>query len=350
MADEKSEGAAEQKEQITIKIPKLKMPKNLWMISTFVLLAFTLVLIAYPQLFGGMRTTGQTAAVGGLTEQQAADKAVDYINNNLVQGGEATFVSSEDFTTSMYKVTTKYQGNTIDVYITKDGKWLFISNPYDTTKTATTTQPQASTFDAPDKETPNVKFFVMTFCPYGNQAEDGLGPALELLGDSVEWEPHYVIYSDYASGYPDYCLDEENKYCSMHGIQELNQGVRELCVFKYDKDKWWDFVNKVNEECSSNDADTCWEPIAEEVGIDVQTIKDCEANEAIGMLEAELQLNEEFGVSGSPSVFINDESYSGGRTPEAFKQGICSGFVTEPDSCSDTLEGGDAAAPSGGCG
>lgn len=344
MADEKSE----EKEQITIKIPKFSMPKNPWMISTFVLLALTLFLVAFPQLFGGAQTTGQITAVGGLTAQQAADKAVDYINDNLIQGGEATFVSSEDFTGNMYKVTTEYQGNNIDVYITKDGKWLFVSSPYDTTRTVTTTQPQqASAFDAPDSEIPNVKFFVMTFCPFGNQAEDGLGPALELLGNSVEWEPHYVIYSDYASGYPDYCLDEENKYCSMHGIQELNQGVRELCVFKYEKDKWWDFVYGVNEDCSSNDVDTCWESIAEEVGLDVQKIKDCEANEAIEMLEVEVQLNEEYGVSGSPTVFINDERYSGGRTPEEFKQGICSGFVTKPEECSETLEGG-ASAPSGG--
>jgi len=184
----------------------------------------------------------------------------------------------------------------------------------------------------------------MSFCPFGNQAEEGLKPVFELLGDKVEWEPHYVIYSSYGTGYPDYCLDREEKYCSMHGIQELNQGVRELCVWKYQPELWWDFVLEVNGQCDSTDADECWEPIAEEVGVDVEKIKTCQEDEAMDLLEIESQLNEQFDVQGSPTVFVNDELYTGGRTPEAYKQGVCSGFVAEPSECSETLESGEAVA------
>lgn len=319
------------KKKIIIKIP------NPWALSTIFLILLLCILF-----FTGSDITGRIIS-RVLTKEQAGERAINYINNNLVQPGtSASLISVEDLG-FVYKVLTFYQGDKIPVYITKDGTWLFLQG-FDITATKIIQK-----FDAPDREKPNVKFFVMSFCPYGNIAEKGLAPVFDLLGDKVEWEPHYVIYSNYATGYPEYCLDKENKYCSMHGIQELNQDIRELCVWKYYPHKlWWDFVLRVNEKCNSRNADTCWEPIAEEVGIDVEKIKNCQKNEAISLLEEELRLNEEYGVRGSPTVFINNKLYEGSRSPEAYKQAICSGFITQPPECLQTLstEGGSA---SGGC-
>lgn len=154
MADENTE----RKKAITIQLPS--MPKiNPWIITTIVLLVVCLVLVVQPGIFG-LGVTGQATAVGGdgtvvggLTADQAGNKAVEYINNNLIQDGEATFVSVEEFTSGVYKVTTKYQGNDIDIYITKDGKWLFVSAPFDTTEeipTTTTTQPEELNIDEED--------------------------------------------------------------------------------------------------------------------------------------------------------------------------------------------------------
>lgn len=199
-------------------------------------------------------------------------------------------------------------------------------------------------------EKPNVKFFTMAYCPYGNQAESGLEPVYRSLGDKVDWEPHYVIYSNYGSGYPAYCLDEESKYCSMHGVQELNEDVRELCMWKFiDHSKWWDFLMKVNTQCTSQNVDTCWEPIAKGLGIDTEKIKTCQKDEAVTLLENEISLNEEFSVRGSPTVLINDKAYNGGRTPDNYKQAICDTFSTKPTECGQTL-GSTATNVSGSCG
>lgn len=322
----------EEKKTIKITIPKV----NPWLISTIIL---AVILVIF--FFKGFGITGMAVL---LTPDEAADKAINYINNNLIQTGTATLVSVEELS-GMYKIITSYQGQEIPIYITKDGSYLFVSQPLDTSEEIPKYQEPTSEFDAPDREKPNVKFFVMSFCPYGNQAEEGLKPVFELLGDKVEWEPHYVIYSDYASGYPDYCLDEENKYCSMHGIQELNQDIRELCVWKYYPHSiWWQFVDEINNKCSSNNVDICWEPIAKNIGVDVEKIKTCQKDEAITLLEEEVRLNEEYSVRGSPMVFINGQQYSGDRSPEAYKQAICSGFITEPTECSETLSGGSATA------
>ena len=328
-----------EKKSVKIRIPRI----NLWMISTIALLAILIVVLARGKLTGqAIASTGKITST--LSADEAGKKAIDYINKYLLRGqGEATLKDIKE-ENGLYALQIEINGRTYDSYMTMDGKLLFPSAINLTQTPELPQQQETGKFDAPDREKANVKFFVMSFCPFGNQAEFGLEPVYRLLKDKVEWEPHYVIYSNYG-GYPNYCLDEEEKYCSMHGIQELNQDIRELCVWKYyDHDTWWDFVMKVNEKCNSRNADECWEPIAEEIGIDVDKIKDCQENEAVDLLEEELKLNQKYGVRGSPTVFINDVEYRGSRTPEAYKQAICSGFAEPPEECSETLgtSGGSA--------
>ena len=49
-----------------------------------------------------------------------------------------------------------------------------------------------------------IDFYVMSYCPYGNQAEDGMSPVAALLNDKINFEPHYVIYGNYGGGGPKY--------------------------------------------------------------------------------------------------------------------------------------------------
>jgi hypothetical protein len=54
------------------------------------------------------------------------------------------------------------------------------------------------------------------------------------------------------------------------------------------------------------------------------------------------------GVSGSPTLIINNVDYSGARTAEAYKTAICSGFTAEPTECSQTLSE-DSTSANGSC-
>jgi len=199
---------------------------------------------------------------------------------------------------------------------------------------------------------PQIDFFVMSYCPYGNQAEEGIEPVYQLLKDKAIFNPRYVIYSDYAGGGPTYCIDDD-KLCSMHGIQELNQDVREICVNKYmGVAKWFEFALAMNDKCTSQNADTCWEAVATDLKLDVAKIKTCQKDEAVALLTAEKTLGDKLKVSGSPTVFVEGDSYSGGRTPEAFKTALCDKFDTKPSECSQALAGETAAstaAATGSC-
>jgi hypothetical protein len=202
---------------------------------------------------------------------------------------------------------------------------------------------------------PQIDFYVMSYCPYGNIAEEAIEPVFRLLEGKADFNPHYVIYSNYQGGGPQYCLDGDDKYCSMHGVQELNQGLRELCVWKHmGETAYFDFVLEMNKACNYNNADTCWEPVAKDLKLDTAKIKDCEANEWEDILSAELELNKLLGVRGSPTVFVEGAAYNGAREPQGYGEALCAGFESKPTECAKlgTLSGGTAspAASAGGCG
>lgn len=195
-----------------------------------------------------------------------------------------------------------------------------------------------------------VDFFVMSFCPYGEQAETILKPVYDVFKDEVLFEPHFVVYSNYASGYPNYCIDEENVYCSMHGINELSEDVRQLCIWKYySEDVWWDYAGCINENCSSASVEECWKDCAVQTGVNAEKIQKCFEEEAIDLLSVDKALGDSLGVRGSPTLFFNSTvSYSGSRSVEGYKQAVCN-LDSSLSGCSETIQSVDSQAE-GGCG
>ena len=325
-------------------VPKRNTAFPVWPVLVVVLVA----LLAISILTQGFSFTGAATSGGELTAQQAADKTIAYIDELLAGQATATLVSVTE-SNGLYQVDLEISGEAYTSYMTKDGSLLFPTgyDVADFTATEAGTQTQAAS-GYPKSDKPVVQFFVMSFCPYGQQAETGLKGAYDALGSTVEWEPHFVIYSNYGSA--EYCLDENQTYCSMHGRSEVNEDVRQMCIWKYySTNVWWDYVSQINSMCSLDSIDTCWMTVASGLGINTTQIAACQLGEAIALLEPELELNDELGVSGSPTIFINGQSYSGSRSAEAFKSAICSAFNTAPEACGETLNTTTTAA-SGSCG
>ncbi|MBU0472148.1 MAG: hypothetical protein KKF65_05965 [Nanoarchaeota archaeon] len=198
---------------------------------------------------------------------------------------------------------------------------------------------------------PQIDFFVMSYCPYGNMAEEAIEPAYQVLKEEADFNPKYVIYSNYGSGYPDYCLDENSVLCSMHGIQELNQNIREACVAKYyGMDEWFSFALAMNSKCNSGNADTCWQAVAESLSLDVGTISTCEQEEGYDLMLADKELGDKLGARGSPSVFVEGAQYNGARTANGYLSALCTAFDEAPADCNEVIsEPEQAAVPQGSC-
>lgn len=207
---------------------------------------------------------------------------------------------------------------------------------------------KSSSFDGDQVK---VDLYLMSFCPFGNQAEEIMEPVYDAIKEAIDFNAHYVIYSNYRGGGPVFCLDDEDKYCSMHGIYELNQGLRELCVANHiGYDEWFDFIKEINKKCTYLNADHCWRDIAKELNLDVDLIQSCEKEEGLSLAAEELALNKQNGVRGSPSLFINGKSYNGQRSPQHYLKAICEQFENEPSGCNKVLATPQVAPSGAGCG
>lgn len=313
-----------------------KITANKWK-SAFV----ALVLLVVLGVVSGMVALGGTAAPA-LSKEAAASKAIGYINDNLLNGAATAKLQGVTEANDLYLIKLEISGRAFDSYISKDGKLLFptVVDMSGQAAQPQNGQPQAASFDAPDAEKPKVKMFVMSFCPYGQQAETGLAPVHALLGDKATIEPHFVLYDNYQGGSAQYCIDN-GTLCSMHGIGELHEDIRQMCVYKtFGADAFWKYVSKINAECNSRNIDSCWEGVAKKTdGIDPDKLNYCYLNEGLGLARAEKALNEKYGVQGSPTIFVNELQYNGERGADAFKQAVCSGFADKPAECSQAVTG-----------
>lgn len=320
---EKEKKAEHGEGKITIKLPKF----NVW-----ILISLVLVLLLIVSLLMGWKI-----GAGALSADQAGKKTIDYINNNLVQAGTSVSLVSTKDLGAVYEVTTSYQGREIPIYLSKDGSFLFLSayNTSETIEQTTTEQPT----EIPKTDKPTVQLYVMSFCPYGIQAEQAMKPVVDLLGSKASIEPHFIVS---ISG---------TTVNSLHGDYEAKEDMRQACVWKYyGQATFWKFVDYINNNCNKDNLDTCWKDAAKNASISVTKIETCQTTEGLDLMKAEQVLSEKNGVSGSPTLIINGVVYSGARTAEAYKQAICNATTTQPSECSKTLSSSGSTATTGGCG
>ncbi|MFP4116695.1 MAG: hypothetical protein ACLFTY_01605 [Candidatus Aenigmatarchaeota archaeon] len=314
-----------------------------WKWGVVLLAVLLLINIYFSGLFGSC-ITGEFTRSESLDANEVGEKAVSFLNSEMIQQGEAELVnvSRED---ELYKVTTGYQNQEIPVYATLNGEKLIMSDGIidmdQTTEENTGENTDSQGEEIPTEEKPTVELFVQSFCPYGNQAENTMEPVHELLGDKVNWEPHFIVRGN-----------SEDGFQSLHGQAEVEQDERELCVLEDNGvGKWFEFATYVNDNCGSEGQ--CWQEAAQEAGLSVEEIESCVENRGDELLEEEAKITQERGVSASPTLFINgvesEAVYEYGN-PDAYKKTICSGFEAEPDACSETLgSSSENTAPAGSC-
>ncbi|MFA5953121.1 MAG: hypothetical protein WC812_00855 [Candidatus Pacearchaeota archaeon] len=317
MSDDKE---AEKKEVKSSKLrPTQIIKKNPWVLIS-IILAILVILLIIANFSSIFKPSGKSIG----------KNFVDFINSR--GGTEIEYVSSSYFGSGLYEVIVSSEGSEIPVYLTKDGKY-FVSIIAELSDSSNEGNSNDQTSDEiPTSDKPNVKLFVMSFCPYGNLAENTMYPVYNLLKGYVDFEVHYIVSV------------EGNSVSSLHGQKEVDQNIRELCVKKnYGNDKFWNFVTAINEDCGSDGS--CWENVSQTLGIDIQTIESCFENEGLDLMKAEAEISDEYGVSGSPTMFINEVEttsvYSYGDSEE-YKGTICSAFNEVPSVCAQELTSTDS--------
>ena len=322
-----NENEEKNKEGITIRIPRM----NFWMITTVILAIVLIVMVVRGQGITGNVVTPK------MTANDAAKKAINYINDYLLQRqGVANLTSVSGGDNGLYNLKFTISGRAYDSYVTTDGKLLFPS-AVDMTQTPQVTTTQPETFEPKKTDKPVAQLFVMSFCPYGTQAENAMKPVVDLLGSKTSIEPHFIVS---ISG---------TTISSLHGDYEANEDQRQACIWKnYGQATFWTYVAYLNSNCNKGNLDTCWKDAAKTAKVDTTKIENCAKTEGLTLMKAEEALSQQNGVSGSPTLIINGATYNGARTAEAYKQAICSAFNKQPTECTKALNETSATA-SGNC-
>ncbi len=302
--------------------------------------------------------------VDNVDVSELSTKVASYLNDNLVVDDTvvAKIVDSNKLENGLYELgfVVEQNGEIVGegyVYATNEhlilGTMFSLNEPINGVDNSGQTDSTIYT----KSEKPVVDLFIMSFCPYGLQAVDAFDDAINLLANDTDTKLGYVIYSNYASNYgqpwEEYCLTESEEYCSMHGINELNEDVRQMCIQRDQPDKLWPYMRLLvaDYQAGTVGASTIegkWKTYAEQVGVDVAAVEQCALEDAEELLAEQVAMTTAYGVSGSPTAIINGTKYSGARTSEAFKQAICSAFNEEASVCLQELDG-TAAAASGSC-
>ena len=266
-----------------------------------------------------------------LTSQEAVQKAIDFINKNMMSEGQTASLVSAQEESGLYQFKIKIGEQEFKSYVTRDGKILFPNAGIDLDSSPSTAQEPEVQEEITKRDTPDVKVFVMSYCPFGLQAMKMFLPVYDLLQDKAEMELYFVDYI-------------------MHEKQEIDENLRIYCVQKEQEEKFYNYLN-----CFVKDGD--FEKCLGEAKIDKTKLNNCVAetdkeykvteqyndkstwlNGNFPKFDIHTDLNKKYGVRGSPTVVLNDIVVNiSPRSPENFKKTICQAFVSEPEECSRVL-------------
>jgi hypothetical protein len=276
-------------------------------------------------------TKNKTPQAKLLSSQEAAKKAVNYINENLLQKGVTASLVDVVEESGLYKFRLKIGEREFVSYVTKDGKILFPEEGIDLEKKLEKEETPTSTQGIKKTEKPDVKLFVMSYCPFGLQMEKAFLPVYNLLKDKAEMGVYFVNYI-------------------MHEKKEIDENLRQYCIQKEERGKYYDYLS-----CFVKAGE--FEKCLNEAKIDKEKMNSCisetDKKYKISQLyndkstwldgsfprfDVHTDLCEKYGVQGSPTVVINDAVVEvSPRSAEKFKEIVCQAFNSPPPECSQTL-------------
>jgi hypothetical protein len=319
---------------------------SLGIIGAGVILALVLIIMSQ----GGFSKEGDIA----LSPQKAGEKAVQFINENLlVEGVTASLVDAID-ENGVYKIKLEVEEEEFEFYVSQDGELLFMQG-INLNEEEEETQSEGAIVKS---DRPDVRLFVMSYCPYGLQSQKTMLPVYDLLGEKADIGVYFVDYI-------------------MHGKEEIDENLVQYCIQKEQGEKYVDYLSCFTE---SGESDSC----LAQAGINNDNLSACISatdeeyeitkkyndqstwlNGSYPVFDIHSYLNDQLGVSGSPTLVINGTviltsqpqpenappSYvvvpDFSRTPEGYKNVICKAFNNPPEECNEVLSE-ETPAPSFG--
>lgn len=303
-----------------------KVKKKTYALATLILGIAVLALIALIIFNGGCLT-------GCVSKSQMKSLATDFFQENFGVNSTITENMTVKQVSGVYEITLLGE---YPFYFTKDGQFiisgLIPTKPEEATAN-NNTDTNNPTSQIPKTDKPIIELFVMSHCPYGTQAEKGLIPVLDLLGDKVDFKLRFVYYAMHPSA------------------GEMEEQTRQYCIQKEQPDK---LITYLKCFLKAGDSNTC----LTEAKIDKTQMNTCVSatdkefkitenkNDKSKWLSGnyplfniDKELNTLYGVRGSPTLIINGAEAQSGRDPASYLKTVCGAFTEgkAPEECKESL-------------
>ena len=147
---------------------------------------------------------------------------------------------------------------------------------------------------------PTLELFVMSYCPFGVQAEEKIFPIVKEFGDKIDFKLRFIAQEKEILS-----LQEITPFTSLHGYPEVAENIRQLLIAQEYPDKYLDYIL-----CRGKKLDKSWEDCAEKYGIDVERIQALfDAPEAEQLFRENIKRAAELGIRASPTIFVDGHKF-----------------------------------------
>ncbi|CAD8199430.1 unnamed protein product [Paramecium octaurelia] len=152
-----------------------------------------------------------------------------------------------------------------------------------------------------------------------------------------------------------YCAEDPDGTGVATGKNIIEEIIRQTCIFKYYADKYFQYMDKFNFQCSKPQAFyICGSKILTNLQIPADEINKCRddsfrdvvtnevtknlTNAFNTILDHQLLLRDQAGWLMVPSAMVNSVIYKGKLTGKGIFGEICNSFVTPPSVCKDEVD------------
>ncbi len=146
---------------------------------------------------------------------------------------------------------------------------------------------------------PKVELWVMSYCPFGTQAESKILPVIEEYKNQVDFQLRFIASeTDHPAGE----VDVSKIFRSLHGRKEVLENIRQLLIQKYYPEKLFSYLL-----CRAKNIEEPWQRCAEKLGINVSQIQSLSGNqEGITLLRENIIQKTPFRITSSPTLLLDE--------------------------------------------
>ncbi|HWQ60023.1 MAG TPA: hypothetical protein VN420_02640 [Candidatus Fimivivens sp.] len=245
----------------------------------------------------------------------------------------------------LYKATVTIQKKDYPMYLSLDGA-TFFPNAIDS-EAVVKAKAAAAPKEVPKSSKPDVRLFVMSYCPYGTQIEKGILPVLAALGDKIDFKLEFVDYAMH-----------NNK--ATNDRKELDENLREYCIRTQEPSKLTAYLSCFLKKGQGTES-ACLRTAGVNASQNAACMKAADTEFDVTKnfndqstyqgnyppFNVDKADNEKYSVQGSPSLVINGVTSDSQRDPASLLKAICAAFDTAPSECDQSLS---STAPSAGFG